>query len=95
MKYEKWYDRNREYLIDDDKYDVYKSLGYALKYSTSRDEFVSKLNKNGMNAEFDDETNITVFESKQGIEYGNYEMYQGEKYSPSELEKVFVKNRTE
>ncbi len=56
-----------------------KSLGYALKYSTSRDEFVSKLNKNGMNAEFDDETNITVFESRQGIEYGNYEMYQGEK----------------
>ena len=55
MKYEKWYDRNREYLIDDDKYDVYKSLGYALKYSTSRGEFVSKLNKNGMNAEFDDE----------------------------------------
>ena len=41
MKYEKWYDRNREYLIDDDKYDVYKSLGYALKYSTSRGEFVS------------------------------------------------------
>ena len=41
----KWYDKNREYLIDDDKYDVYKSLGYALKYSTSRDEFVSKLNK--------------------------------------------------
>ena len=78
MKYEKWYDKNREYLIDDDKYDVYKSLGYALKYSTSRDEFVSKLNKNGMNAEFDDETNITVFESRQGIEYGNYEMYQGE-----------------
>ena len=34
---------------------------------------------------FDDETNITVFESKQGIEYGNYEMYQGEKYSPNEL----------
>lgn len=95
MKYEKWYDRNREYLIDDDKYDVYKSLGYALKYSTSRGEFVSKLNKNGMNAEFDDETNITVFESRQGIEYGNYEMYQGEKYSPNELEKVFVKNRTE
>ena len=48
-----------------------------------------------MNAEFDDETNITVFESRQGIEYGNYEMYQGEKYSPNELEKVFVKNRTE
>ena len=29
------------------------------------------------------------FESRQGIEYGNYEMYQGEKYSPNELEKSF------
>lgn len=90
LDYEQWYGKNREYLIDDDKYDTYKCIGYAMKYAVDRKDFVVRLNKMGLDAEFDEEANISIFISKQGIEYGNYELYQGEQYSPKALAQRFA-----
>lgn len=92
MTYNQWYEQNKEYLINDDKYDTYKCIGFAIKNSTNEKEFIDRINRMGLKVEFDRESNITIFTSKQGIEYGNYEMYQGEKYSPKELLKRFEKN---
>lgn len=93
MSYREWYDKNREYLLDDDKYDLYKCIGYAMKYAVDEKDFISRLKRMGMNVEFDKEANISVFISKQGIEFGNYEFYQGEKYAPDKLKEIFDENK--
>lgn len=93
MTYNQWYEQNKEYLINDDKYDTYKCIGFAIKNSTNEKEFIDRINRMGLKVEFDRESNVTIFTSKQGIEYGNYEMYQGEKYSPKELLNIFLLNQ--
>lgn len=93
MTYNQWYEQNKEYLINDDKYDTYKCIGFAIKKSTNEKEFIDRINRMGLKVEFDKEANVTIFTSKQGIEYGNYEMYQGEKYSPKELLNIFLLNQ--
>lgn len=92
MNYNDWYDINREISIDDDKYETYRSMGYAMKRAVDLDDFKSRLQHMGMDAEFNLEANISVFVSKQGVEYDNTELYMGEHYTPSELKKLFLKN---
>lgn len=93
MQYQEWYDKNRDYLLDDDKFDIYKCVGYALKYATDKKDFKERLNRICVDAEFDTEANISVFISKQGIEYSNSELYQGEKYTPDKLSAIFAENK--
>jgi len=92
VSYQDWYDANRDYLIDDDKYDTYKSLGYAMKHSVSMNDFITRLNNMGMDLDIGDNSDVSVFISKQGIEYDNTELYEGHKYTPSALKECFEKN---
>lgn len=94
MTYHEWYENNREYLLNDDKFDVYKSIGYALKYSADKAEFTERLRYVGVEVLLDEEANISVFTSKQGVEYGNYELYQGDKYAPDKLFETFNDNKS-
>lgn len=92
MQYQDWYENNREFMLDDDKYDTYKSLGYAMKYAVSSEDFVTRLNKMGMDAVLDTKSDVSVFVSKQGVEYDSTELYQGENYTPSALNECFARN---
>lgn len=93
MIYQEWYDNNREYLLNDDKFDVYKCIGYAMKHAADENDFKNRLQHMQIGVEFDKEANVSVFISKQGVEYGNCELYQGEKYAPDKLLEVFSDNR--
>ncbi len=93
--YQNWYRSNRDNLIDDDKYDLYSSLGVSMKYATSMEDFTERLGKHGIKVEFDTEANVSVFTSKQEVEYDNTELYKGdEKYSPSALSEIFARNQS-
>lgn len=94
MTYQEWYSNNREYLLNDDKFDVYKCIGYAMKYASDENDFKERLKHMQLDVEFDTEANVCVFISKQGVEYSNYEMPEVEKYSPENLKKVFDVNKS-
>lgn len=72
LDYETWYQYNKEYMLDDDKYAMYRTIGFVLKYAIDENDFKERLLKSGMDAEIDRENDIDMLIGFVRL-FGNYD----------------------
>lgn len=89
IEYEQWYEQNKDKIINDEKYELYKKIGYALKYSVSYDKFKEKLKEYGAEVFIDKSDTVFVYNDNQ---YRADELYQGEKYTLLNMKMKFYEN---